>query len=59
MCPVFLQHCTSLKIPGKYGFDLQTTTDSLMNYETVKVNKMMKLSDVASQMEYPKIISMF
>ncbi|GAB6270654.1 MAG: hypothetical protein STSR0003_04940 [Smithella sp.] len=49
--PRFLATLHIVKNPGKYGFDLQTTTDSLMNYETVKVNKMMKLSDVASQME--------
>jgi membrane-bound lytic murein transglycosylase D len=49
--PRFLATLHIVKNPGKYGFDLQTTTDSLMNYETVKVNKMMKLSDVASKME--------
>lgn len=49
--PRFLATLHIVKNPGKYGFDLQTTTDSLMNYETVKVDKMMKLSDVASQME--------
>ena len=49
--PRFLATIYIIKNPGKYGFDLQTSTDSLMNHETVKVNKMMKLSDVASKME--------
>ena len=49
--PRFLATIYIIKNPGKYGFDLQTSTDSLMNYETVKVNKMMKLADVSSKME--------
>ncbi|MEN6468918.1 MAG: LysM peptidoglycan-binding domain-containing protein [Smithella sp.] len=49
--PRFLATLHIIKDPGKYGFDLKTTADSLMDYEMVKVNKMMKLSDVASKME--------
>jgi membrane-bound lytic murein transglycosylase D len=49
--PRFLATLHIIKNPGKYGFDFKTTADSLINYETVKINKMMKLSDVASKME--------
>lgn len=49
--PRFLATLHIIKNPGKYGFDLQTTTDSSLRYETVKVNKMMKLADVASKIE--------
>lgn len=49
--PRFLATLHIVRNPRKYGFELQTTTDTLMNYETVKVDKMMKLSDVASKME--------
>lgn len=49
--PRFLATLYIIKDPGKYGFELQTTMDSLLNYETVKINKMMRLSDVASKME--------
>ncbi|PKN11033.1 MAG: lytic transglycosylase [Deltaproteobacteria bacterium HGW-Deltaproteobacteria-5] len=49
--PRFLATLHIVKNPGKYGFDLQTTKDSLLKYETVKVNKIMKLSDIASKME--------
>ena len=49
--PRFLATLHIVKNPAKYGFELQTTTDTLMNYETVKVGKMMKLSDIASKME--------
>ncbi len=49
--PRFLATLQIVKNPEKYGFELQTTTESLLNYETVTVNKMMKLTDVASKME--------
>jgi len=49
--PRFLATLQIIKNPEKYGFELQTTTESLLNYETVTVNKMMKLTDVASKME--------
>ena len=49
--PRFLATLHIIKNPGKYGFDLQTTIDSSLRYETVKVNKMMKLADVASKIE--------
>jgi membrane-bound lytic murein transglycosylase D len=49
--PRFLATLHIIKNPSRYGFDLPTPKDSLFNYETAKVNKMMKLSDVASKME--------
>ncbi len=49
--PRFLATLHIIKNPAKYGFDLKTSTESLLNYETAKVNKIMKLSDIASKME--------
>ncbi|MHB8138309.1 MAG: LysM peptidoglycan-binding domain-containing protein [Smithellaceae bacterium] len=49
--PRFLATLHIVNNPGKYGFDLQTTKESLLKHDTVKVNKVMKLSDIASQME--------
>lgn len=49
--PRFLATLHIVRNPAKYGFELQTTTDTMMNCETVKVDKMMRLSDVASRME--------
>lgn len=49
--PRFLATLHIVKNPGKYGFNLQTSLDSLLNYETVKVNKIMKLSDISSRIE--------
>jgi membrane-bound lytic murein transglycosylase D len=49
--PRFLATVHIVKNPGKYGFDLQTTKDSSLKYETVKVNKIMKLSDIATKIE--------
>ena len=49
--PRFLATLHIIKDPAKYGFNLQTIIDYPLNYETVKVNKMMKLSDVAAKME--------
>ncbi len=49
--PRFLATLHIVKNPGKYGFNLQANKDSLTKYETVRVNKIMKLSDVASKME--------
>jgi len=49
--PRFLATLHIIKDPAKYGFDLKAATNSLLNYETVKINKMIKLSDIASKME--------
>jgi membrane-bound lytic murein transglycosylase D len=52
--PRFLATLHIVKNPEKYGFNLPKPKESLLNYETAKVNKMMKLSDVASKMEVPE-----
>jgi len=39
-----------VKNPQKYGFDL-STTEKPINFEKVKVNKMMKLKDIAEKIE--------
>lgn len=49
--PRFLATLHIIKNPARYGFELPTPMDSLLNYETVKVDKMMKLSDVAARMD--------
>jgi membrane-bound lytic murein transglycosylase D len=49
--PRFLATLIIIKNPGKYGFDLKTTTNISLSYETVKVNKVMKLADVASKLD--------
>jgi membrane-bound lytic murein transglycosylase D len=52
--PRFLATLHIVKNPQKYGFDLQASTVTLNNYEIVKVDKMMKLSDIAEKMEMPE-----
>jgi len=49
--PRFLATLHIIKNPARYGFELPTPMDSLLNYETVKVDKMMKLSDIAARMD--------
>jgi len=48
--PRFLATLHIVKNPQKYGFDLSTTEKSI-NFETVKVNKTMKLKDIAEKIE--------
>ena len=48
--PRFLATLQIIKDPSKYGFDLKMA-EPVLNYEKVKVNKMMKLSDIASKIE--------
>jgi membrane-bound lytic murein transglycosylase D len=48
--PRFLATLHIIKDPAKYGFDLKAT-ETALNYETVRVNKIMKLSDIAVKME--------
>ena len=48
--PRFLATLQIIKDPSKYGFDLKMA-EPVLNYETVKVNKMMKLSDIATKIE--------
>lgn len=52
--PRFLATLHIIKNPGKYGFDLQAATDTSLRYETVKVNKTIKLIDVASKIDVPE-----
>jgi membrane-bound lytic murein transglycosylase D len=49
--PRFLATLHIIKDPAKYGFDLKMAPDTSLNYETVKVNKMMRLSDIAAKIE--------
>ena len=49
--PRFLATLHIINDPKKYGFDLGNQSNSLANYEAVKVQKMMKLSDVAEKLE--------
>ena len=48
--PRFLATLHIVKNPQKYGFDL-STTEKPINFETVKVNKIMKLKDIAEKIE--------
>ena len=47
--PRFLATLHIVRNPAKFGFDLNVLTDAGLDYETVKVNKMMKLSDIAEK----------
>lgn len=49
--PRFLATLHIVKDPAKYGFDLKATTDAGLNYEKVKVNKIMKLADIAAKID--------
>jgi membrane-bound lytic murein transglycosylase D len=46
--PRFLATLHIVKNPQKYGFDL-STVEKQINFETVKVNKIMKLKDIAEK----------
>jgi membrane-bound lytic murein transglycosylase D len=46
--PRFLATLHIIKNPQKYGFDL-SATEKPINFETVKVNKIMKLKDIAEK----------
>jgi membrane-bound lytic murein transglycosylase D len=48
--PRFLATLHIVKNPQKYGFDL-SNTEKPIEFETVKVNKMMKLKDIAEKIE--------
>ncbi|HQG79383.1 MAG TPA: LysM peptidoglycan-binding domain-containing protein [Smithellaceae bacterium] len=49
--PRFLATLHIIKDPAKYGFDLNGPFQQPLRYETVSVNKIMKLSDIASMLE--------
>jgi len=48
--PRFLATLHIVKNPQKYGFDL-SNTEKPIEFETVKVNKMMKIKDIAEKIE--------
>jgi membrane-bound lytic murein transglycosylase D len=54
--PRFLATLQIIKNPGKYGMDLGTPIDKTVDYGIVKVNKCMKLQDIASKIECPEEI---
>ncbi|MGD0280624.1 MAG: LysM peptidoglycan-binding domain-containing protein, partial [Smithella sp.] len=49
--PRFLATLHIVKNPQKYGFDDLSNTEKPIVFETVKVNKMMKLKDIAEKIE--------
>ncbi|MGO8715219.1 MAG: LysM peptidoglycan-binding domain-containing protein [Smithella sp.] len=49
--PRFLATLHIVKNPQKYGFDDLSNTEKPIAFETVKVNKMMKLKDIAEKIE--------
>ena len=51
--PRFLATLHIVKDPQKFGFDLNAMED-LASFETVKVNKVMKLKDIAEKIEVPE-----
>lgn len=49
--PRFLATLHIVKNPAKYGFVLQESTEPAFNYERVKVDRMMKIQDIAAKLE--------
>ncbi len=49
--PRFLATLHIIKDPQKYGFALSKTMDSTVAFQTVAVNRMMKLKDIAEKIE--------
>lgn len=49
--PRFIATLHIIKDPQKYGFDLPKLTEQSIAFETVKVNRMMKLKDIAEKIE--------
>jgi membrane-bound lytic murein transglycosylase D len=52
--PRFLATLHIIKDPHKYGMDLGNTAEKTIVYEVVKVNKIMKLKDIAAKIEMPE-----
>ena len=52
--PRFLATLHIIKDPHKYGMDLGSNIEKPIVYEYVKVNKVMKLSDIASKIDVPE-----
>lgn len=49
--PRFLATVHIVKNPEKYGFNLQESAEASLNYEKVKVDRMMKIQDIAAKLE--------
>jgi len=49
--PRFLATLHIIKDPQKYGFDLPKTTEQSIAFQSVTVNRMMKLKDIAEKIE--------
>ncbi len=49
--PRFLATLHIIKNPGKYGMDLAGVAEKQKQYEKVKVNRIMKLQDIAAKLE--------
>jgi membrane-bound lytic murein transglycosylase D len=54
--PRFLATLQIIKDPGKYAMDLGNPVEKPIDYEIVKVNKSMKLQDIAAKIELPEEI---
>jgi membrane-bound lytic murein transglycosylase D len=54
--PRFLATLQIIKDPGKYSMDLGNPIDKPIDYEIVKVNRSMKLQDIAAKIELPEEI---
>lgn len=52
--PRFLATLHIIKNPQKYGIDLGNTFDKQVDYDVIKVNKTMKLQDIAAKIEAPE-----
>lgn len=49
--PRFLATLYIINNPQKYGFDLPKPVEASLSFQTVKVNKVMKLEDISSKMQ--------
>jgi membrane-bound lytic murein transglycosylase D len=54
--PRFLATLQIIKDPGKYAMDLGNPVEKPIDYEIVKINKSMKLQDIAAKIELPEEI---
>lgn len=52
--PRFIATVLVIRDPQKYGIDLGAGKMSALSYETVQINKSMRLQDIARKLEYPE-----
>lgn len=52
--PRFLATLHIIRDPKKYGMDLGEPIEKTINYEFVKINKVMKLQDIAAKIDIPE-----